>query len=60
MGEARALPFPPEKVPDLLSVSGDCRGGEKDFCQAPWERTWIASANLSESPILQMDQIGGW
>ena len=21
------------------SVSGDCRGGEKDFCQATWERT---------------------
>ena len=21
------------------SVSGDCRGGKKDFCQATWERT---------------------
>ena len=46
------------------SVTGDCRGSSKDFRRTTWERTWIASGNISETLycrwIMQMDQNGGW
>ena len=38
------------------SVSGDFRGGSKGFCQVKVDRV----GNISENPILRMDQNGGW